>query len=140
MPDISATVKSILTNDETVSGYVSTRVFSDRIPQNAAMPAISCYVVDSVPNSHLTDIVGISRARVQIDCFANTRSTANAVADSVRLAMTHLDHETVGSQYVNAIELVSGPDESYDRAKSGEDNIRRVASMDFYVHYTTTTS
>ena len=140
MPDISATIRTMTLADGTVSGLVSTRMYSDTLPQNATLPAIRYAVVDATPNEHLSGIVGVSRARIQIDCYANTRAAANALADGVRLALEKQNHTLVGAQYINDIAMISGPADARDRAKAGEDEVRFISTMDFFVYYNTTTS
>ena len=140
MPDISATIRTMLTSEATVSAVVSTRVRSDILKENETLPAITYFVVDTVPNETLTAIADVSMARIQIDCFAATRSAANSLADGVRLALQKQGRQVVGSQHITDITLPSGERHSVDRAESGSDIRRFVTSQDFNVWYKTTTS
>lgn len=139
MPDISGTIRTLTLADGTVSGLVSTRMYSDALPQNATMPAITYFVVNTDAYEHLGGIVDIARARIQIDCFAATRTAANALADAVRLALEKYEG-TVGTQFIHEINLVSGELHGIDRPEAGTDQRRYITSMDFHVHYQTTTS
>lgn len=140
MPDIGSTVRTILVNDATVSALVSTRVYSDSLPQQVALPAITYTVVTATPNETLTAIANVSTARIQVDCFDDTRGDANTLADGVRLALEMVNHTLTGSQFVNAIHMVSGPSDSSDIPEVGSDRRRYISMMDFRVTYRTTTS
>jgi hypothetical protein len=139
LPDIGATIRTLTLADGTVSGLVSTRMHSDVLPQRASLPAITYSVVDTLPNEHLAGIAALSRARIQIDCYAATRAAANSLADAVRLALaTH--RGTTSGQRISSITMPSGEAYSFDPVEAGSDQRRFVTSMDFYVFYQTTTS
>lgn len=140
MPDISATVRTITLADATVSGLVGTRMYSDTLPQNATLPAITYFVVDTVPSETLTAIANVSKARIQIDCYAATRTDANSLGDAVRLALELYNHTVSGSQYVLAIHMVGGESHTIERSESGSDQRRFVTTQDFHVSYRQTTS
>lgn len=140
MPDISATIRTMILADSTIAGLVGTRVTSDALPQTASMPAITYFVVDTVPQECLDAIANISTARIQVDCFADTRAAANKLADYVRLALELKNHTLTGTQYINAIHLDSGEQHLFDRPEEGSDKRRYIASQDFRVTYRQTVS
>ena len=127
-------------NDASINSTVSTRMYSDALPQNATLPAITYFVVSTTTNQHLEGIADVSQARIQVDCHAATRSAANSLADDVRLALQGQDHTLVGSQYILDIWLPSGELHGFDEAESGSDQRRYITSQDFAVSYRTTTS
>jgi len=85
MPDISKTIRSITLADATVSGLVGTRMYSDALPQQATLPAIRYLIIDTLPTECLVHIAAIARARMQVDCYANTRAASVELSDAVRL-------------------------------------------------------
>lgn len=115
-------------------------MYSDVIPQKCTMPAILYSVVDTVANEHLSGIADVSRARIQIDCFAKTRSQANSLGDAVRLALEKQNRGDNDGQFINEINLVGGEEFAFDQAESGTDQRRYITTLDFYVFYRTTTS
>ena len=140
MPDIAATFRSLLVANINVSNLVGTRVYSDQLVQGASMPAITYFVVDTLPNEHLTGIADVSRARIQVDCYADTRGGANDLADKVRLAMEKQHRGDNSGQFINEISLATGEVHSVDRPEAGSDKRRYITAQDFFVHYRTTTS
>ena len=139
MPDIGATIRTHTLADATVSGLVSTRMYSDVLPQSVTLPAITYNLPDTIPNEHLAGIVDMSRARIQIDCYATTRTVANSLADAVRLQLETY-RGTVGSQFINNITMPTGESYRFDVPEAGTDRRRYITSQDFFVFYRTTTS
>lgn len=115
-------------------------MFSDALPQGAGMPAISYFVVDTLPQEHLGGIADVSRARIQIDCFAETRASANDLGNKVRLALEKKHRGDNSGQFINEINLATGERHVFDRPEAGSDKRRYITTQDFYVHYRTTTS
>jgi len=140
MPDIGATIRTLTLADSTVQGLVNTRMFSDVPPEQVAMPAIVYTVIDTVPNEHLVGIVNASRARIQIDCAADTRLQANQLGDAVRLALEKKHRGVQSGQFIHEISLVSGEQYSFLRPEVGSDERRFITTLDFFVTYRTTTS
>lgn len=138
MPDITASIRTLTLADATVSGLVATRMYSDVLPQSATMPAITYSMITETPYEHLAGIVSVSQATIQVDCFGATRSSANALADAVRLQLEKY-RGVVGTQQILEINHTSARD-GYDRAESGTDQLRFIRSLDFDIHYRTTTS
>jgi hypothetical protein len=115
-------------------------MFSDVPPEQVAMPAIVYTVIDTTPNEHLSGIVNASRARVQIDCAADTRLQANQLGDAVRLALEKKHRGNQGGQFINEISMVGGEQYSFLRPEVGSDERRFITTLDFFVTYRTTTS
>jgi hypothetical protein len=140
MPDISKTIRSLALADATVSGLVGTRMYSDALPQQATLPAIRYIVIDTLPTECLVDIAAIARARMQIDCYANTRAASVQLADAVRLALEKKHEGDNSGQFVHEISLQDGERHAVDRPLSGTDQRWYITILEFYVFYTTTTS
>lgn len=140
MPDIGATIRTLTLADSSVSALVNTRMFSDVPPEQVAMPVIVYTIIDTMPNEHLAGIVSASRARIQIDCLADTRLQANELGDAVRLALEKKHRGDQGDQFVHEISLASGEQYSFLRPEVGSDERRFITTLDFFVTYRTTTS
>lgn len=140
MPDIGATIRTLTLADSSVAALVNTRMFSDVPPEQVAMPVIVYTVIDTLPNEHLAGIVNASRARIQIDCLADTRLQANQLADAVRLALEKKHRGDQNGQFIHEISLASGEQYAFLRPEVGSDERRFITTLDFFVTYRTTTS
>lgn len=84
---IETSLYSTLTGDAGVSALIGTRVYPNLAPEGAAHPLVAYSVISG---SHIDTIPGTgdtTRKLVQIDCHANTYSSAKAVAAAVISAL-----------------------------------------------------
>jgi hypothetical protein len=87
MADIGAATRSKLIGTTGVSTLLGTRVYPDRLPQGATLPAAVYYQISLTEETHLGGLVGVGHARIQIDAYASTRLAANALALAIRDAL-----------------------------------------------------
>lgn len=140
MSDIGATIRAAVIADAGVSA-LTTRMFSDALPQTVTLPAISYFVVATRGYGHVTGTVAaFASATIQIDCYAVSRPAATELANTVRLALQKKLQGDNSGQFIHEIELESGERQTFDRVKAGSDQRRYISSQDFMVHYTATTS
>lgn len=140
MPDIGQAIRDRLAADATVSGKVGTRISTDALPQSQTLPAIAYRIIDTVGGEILAPgINDVSRARLEVECYAATRAAATELADDVRLSLQAFRGD-IGSQQINGITMVTGEQYFDDPVEAGSDIRRYVTTQDFFVHYRTTTS
>ena len=88
-------------------------MYSDVLPQKCTMPAIAYQVISTVANEELVNVTALTRARIQIDCFAKTRGEANQLAEKVRIAL-HKKHRGDNSgQWIDEISLAGGEEHEF---------------------------
>lgn len=106
---IDAACRSVLATNAAVTTLVGQRIYPDRLPAGATLPAISYSLISEVPDRY---VPGVRQARVQISCWSapaehhGIRSPAEvtALAEAVisALSRTELQKEigswTVGSE------------------------------------------
>lgn len=140
MPDISSTIRTIALADANVSALVGTRMYSDALPQAATLPAVRYQVIDTLPTECLVAIAPVARARLQVDCYATTRSASVSLADTMRIALEKKYQGNNSGQYIHEISLQEGERHAVDRPESGTDQRWYITILEFFVFYTTTTS
>lgn len=140
MPDISGTIRTITLANEGVSSVVGSRMHSDVLPEKIAMPAIRYLVVDTLPNECLGGIAPISRARLQLDCYAKSRSASVSLANAVRLALEKKHRGDNTGEFIHEISLQEGGRHMFDLPPNGSDQRRYITILEFFVFYTTTTA
>lgn len=140
MPDIGQTIRDRLVSDPTISGKAGSRVSADALPQSQALPAITYRVIDTVAGEILAPgINDVSRARLQVECYASTRGEATELADDVRLSLQSFKG-LIGTQQINGITMATGEQYFDDPVEAGSDSRRYITTQDFFVHYRTTTA
>ena len=95
------TVRNVLVADGTETGLVSTRISPVMMAQQTTLPAVTLTLVSTVPQNHLYGVPTLDANRVQLDVWASTYASAQAVATACRNAL-----EAAGYQ----LELVSNDD------------------------------
>jgi len=66
-----------------VTDLVSTRIYKSHIPQRDSWPAIVLHEIALVPGYYQAAADGIIEARVQVDCWATTHSSAESIREAV---------------------------------------------------------
>jgi len=87
MADIEQALYSILSNDGTVSGLVSTRIYPLLIPQDSALPAVQYQRISTQRVNPHAAASTLARARFQVTSIAANYDTVCSVADAIRGAL-----------------------------------------------------
>ena len=118
--------------DVGVAALVSTRVYVGARPQASLLPAIVVNVVSAIPSYSDDGEDGIEDARVQIDCWGETYSSAKLVSRAVKTALSAFDGIVSGITF-RFISL----DLEHDLRESGADtaDFPFRTSLDFIVTF-----
>ena len=81
-----------LQTKSSITNLVGTRIYPLRMPQRSASsdtvyPCITYQRISSRPVKHMTAAAPLQEARLQVDCWAATYASADALADALRLAL-----------------------------------------------------
>lgn len=132
MATIEEAIYALLTADAGVGQLLSTRIYPQAIPQDAALPAVA-YQRISGPRILAHDgPTGMARARIQITVQGTMYSSAKGVAEAIRQALDgYKGPVVVGSEAVE-IEVASLANEidGYEFETAGE-----VIRLDFVILY-----
>lgn len=79
---------SLLTADSGVSALVGSRVYPDKLPDSPTLPALTYQVASLTPRYAHSGDADLDTVRVQVNCWAVTRTTAVTVRDAVRTAVS----------------------------------------------------
>jgi len=79
---------NFLENAPLVSALVSSRIYpGPPLPQHATLPAITYNQISATRVHVLAGPGGKARRRIQVDCWAATKTEAEALADTVRRSL-----------------------------------------------------
>jgi hypothetical protein len=133
--DIGAATRAKLVGTTGVSTLLGTRVYPDRLPQGATLPAAVYYQISLTEETYLGGLVGVGHARIQVDAYASTRLAANALALAIRdaLAMSG-GRGTWGTVSVSGCVPTA---ERYDvqEVDDGSDEPQYITSRDFLISF-----
>lgn len=113
MAELEEAIYSRLTAASAVTAITSTRIYPNKIPQEATLPAIGYQRVSARRVKAHAAPTGLARARVQVTCVARTYSEVKALATAVRKALEGV-MGTVGGATVQGSWLETDADEYGD--------------------------
>ena len=139
MSDVTLAFQKLTLQDADIAQLVGPRMFTDFIPQGFDVPAITYWTIDTQANNHLLAAVPLSQARIQVDCFDDTRAKSIKLADLVRLQVESfrgdVDMGDGSFQFINEITVSIGQRHEYDRDLAGSNTRRFNCSLDYLVSY-----
>lgn len=78
-----------------VVALVATRIYPHgEAPQDVAKPYITWFTVLGSPENELSDVPGVDRVSIQVDCWTGTPAEARALALATRTALEAVAHCT----------------------------------------------
>lgn len=91
-----STIRAILTGYAGLTALVSTRIYDQVAPVNTASPLVRPFVilstVSEVPGNYVAGAPTVCEWRIQIDIYADSKSSARAVLAQVRAALFAAGH------------------------------------------------
>ena len=70
-----------------LTALVSTRIYPDAIPENVTLPAVVFVRASTNPTYTIGNVLVCEEVRFAITAWAETRTSAEAIADQIRLAL-----------------------------------------------------
>jgi len=120
-----------LTNNPTVSSLVGTDVYPGMLPHGFTGYGITYSWVDAPNDPDNSDDQGLTRARIQIDCWADRYRWCRDLVRAVDGALNG-DGGAYGSAQVQTIRRVSGPTDLPER---DGDRVVHRCSLDYQLTY-----
>ena len=117
--------------DTDVNALVSGRIYHERMPQKATMPAIVFSRVSTSQNSLLDGVDTLTQARIQFDIYGDTSSSVRDLATKVR-ALFNGHRGDLGGAAVQFATLDSELDSGFF---DGDEERRRIMTdFIFWLH------
>ena len=124
-------VRSVLINDATVSGLVSTRMYPMRRPQGSALPAIVYQNVFSKQSESLETQSSVRRTRLGVEAVAATYGGTKTLRNAIESALVNYTG-TVESETIYSLRLESVVDLDESLSPGGQFGAFRTI-MDFVI-------
>lgn len=113
MAELEEAVYSRLSTSVAVAALVSTRIYPQKIPQEAALPAVAYARISALRVKAHAAPTGLARARMQVMCVARSYSDVKVLATAVRKSMEGV-MGTVGGLVIQGSWLETDADEYGD--------------------------
>lgn len=136
MADVAESIADFLTDHASIAAIVAGRVYPDAIEQGAAMPAIVYWKVSTDHEHTVQGLAGAAATRIEIECYADTRTASHALAKAVKDALMPEDESHPIRGLVNGTTfldvMLDQGQRAYDLPPTeGNDEHRYVITQDF---------
>lgn len=140
MADIGLALRHKLIGTAAVATILGTRIYPDKLPQGATLPAAVYYGISGTDEPGLAGLLGRADQRIQVDSYASTRTAANALSLAIRDALTSSwGRGTWGptGSTVSVSGCVPEGGERYDTQGLGDgsDEDQYITSRDYIIYF-----
>lgn len=118
-----------------VSAIVGQRMYPDALVQRATIPAIVYYVVSTQREHSIGGLQKLAHARIQLDCYAATRTAASALSKAIRETGIDAYRGVTAGYTFCGVEFDSGDEYLQEPPDDGNQEHRYIVSFDCLVHY-----
>ena len=136
MADVIQSLRDYLLASTAIKNLVGQRISTDMFKQGEKIP---CIVMTRIYTSHehtLSNLAGLAHARIQFDCIASTRATANLIAETIRKTGIIAFKGDMHGTDVRGVRLEEGQRYYTDTPNDGSDAYRYAVNFDLMVDYT----
>ncbi len=138
MADLAISIRTYLLTKTAITDLVGQRIYTDILPQSATLPAITMSKISTRHEHQLSDFGGLAHTRLQFECFAATRATANSIAEAIRSCGIITQKGTLTSVDIRGVRVEDGQRNYVDYPTDGSDEHRYVTTLDLVFDYTET--
>jgi hypothetical protein len=135
MSAIGEAFRTKLLSYSSVSTIVGQRMYPDALKVNATTPAIVYYIVSTQREHYVGGLTKAAHARIQLDCYATTRTSASALAKAIRETGIDSYRGTTDTYTFCGVEFDSGDEYLQEPPTDGNQEHRYIVSFDCLVHY-----
>lgn len=124
-------LRALLLNDGGVGAHAGNRINFGTHPQGQPLPAIVLNTISDLEGYTLSGPEGVSQARVQVDCYAQTYGAAKLLSRAVRSLLSGYQNGALQGVFLAGLR---------DGREGGSNEAERPyrVSLDFMVHFTNT--
>jgi hypothetical protein len=135
MSAIGEAFRTKLLSYATVSAIVGQRMYPDALVQRATLPAIIYYTISTQREHSIAGLQKLAHARIQLDCYATTRTAASALSKAIRETGIDAYRGVTSSHTFCGVEFDSGDEYLQEPPDDGNQEHRYIVSFDCLVHY-----
>ncbi len=139
--ELKTRLKAVADVTALVGSGSNARVYNDMLRQGCSLPAVVMYEGGGESFQHLTGISGMVRSVWHVITYGATRSTANTLAETIRLkALNSSFRGLFGSTFVNGINCSSHRMVGIDEARDGSETPRYWTERVYDIYHAEGTS
>lgn len=138
MADVAIGLRGYLLGKTAITDIIGQRMYTDELPQSATMPAVVMNKLFTTHDHALSDFAGLAHARVQFECYADTRLAANALAEALRSSGIVTQKGVTSDVDIRGARVEEGMSYKTEPPTDGSAESRYVSVLDLVIDYTET--
>ncbi len=135
MSNIASSLRTKILSYSSVTNLIGQRMYIDALKQNATLPAIVFTRISTRRDHTVSDVTKLAHSRFDFACIAQSRATADAIADAIRNSGICLFSGTVDGIKFLGTEIESGDEYGDDPPLDGSQEHRYWTCFELMVHY-----
>lgn len=135
MADILQSMRTYFLAKTAITDIVGQRIYCDQLPQNATVPAATLLTASERYEHALDGLGGVVATRLQIECYADTRSTTLSLADAIIWCGADQIKGVQSGIDIRSVIIEDGRRSYNDPDTSGGDRQRYVTTFDMLIHW-----
>lgn len=138
MADVATALRAYMLSKTPITDIIGQRLYTDALPQRATMPAAVMNKLFTMHEHALSDFAGLAHARIQVECYADTRLAANTLISAFKSSGLVAYKGVFGGVDIRGARVEEGESYKTDPPTDGSDESRYVSVLDFVIDYTET--
>lgn len=136
MADVVSAVRTYLLASGDVNTVIGQRLYLDRLPQSATLPAATIEKTSETLDHTLSNLSGFIKTRLSIRCHANRRLDANNAATAMAISSAIAAVKGVtNSVDIRGVQVEDGQRNYVVEARDGGDDHEYVTEFDLMVSH-----
>ena len=135
MSAIGEALRTKLLSYSAVTSLIGQRMYPDALVQNATLPAAVYYVISTQRDHHLGGLGKSAHARITMECYALTRTSASAISSAIRNTGIDSFRGVVSGYTFCGVDFDRGDEYMQEPPTDGGQEHRYLVTFDLLVHY-----
>jgi hypothetical protein len=135
MADVQVAIRNYLLTRTDVTDIVGQRIYTDKLPQKATLPALTMRIQSESHEHALRGLVGIVATRIQFEAYASTRLVTNELCEAVFWSGIDAIKGTYSGLDIRGVMVEDGRRSFEDDDTAGGDDARYVSQFDLTIHW-----
>jgi hypothetical protein len=134
MASVGDALRTKILSYSAVSTLIGSRMYPSALLQGATLPAVVYTKLSTGTNHTVSDLTGLVHPTFQFDCYAATKTEANAVSKAIRRSGICAYQGTTDGVYFCGVENPSGEYDGDESPTDGNQEHRYITSFDLQAH------
>jgi len=133
--DVQVAVRAYLLTKTAITDIVGQRIYTDKLPQKATLPAVTMRIQSERHIHALTGLVGLVDTRLQFECYSASRIATNNLCNEIIFSGIDAIKGTYSGLDIRGVMVEDGRRSFEDDDTAGGDDARYVSQFDLTISW-----